>query len=84
MNINHNLNLVVLVGRVVMAIIAIATLFVSCSSRYKSVYTDDVQVYEFEFEGHTYLEFEGCGIVHDPVCEKCKNQISYVESSKEK
>ena len=27
MNINHNLNLVVLVGRVVMAIIAIATLF---------------------------------------------------------
>lgn len=74
MNINHNLNLVVLVGGVVMAIIAIATLFVSCSSRYKSVYTDDVQVYEFEFEGHTYLEFGGCGIIHDPECEKCKNR----------
>lgn len=66
MNINHNLNLVVLVGRVVMAIIAIATLFVSCTNNYKSVYTDDVQVYEFEFEG--------CGIVHDPECKKCKNQ----------
>ena len=74
MNINHNLSLVVLVGRVVMAIIAIATLFVSCSSRYKSVYTDDIQVYEFEFEGHTYLEFEGCGIVHAPDCELCKNR----------
>lgn len=72
MNINHNLNLVVLVGRVVMAIIAIATLFVSCTNNYKSVYTDDVQVYEFE--GHTYLEFEGCGIVHDPDCELCKNR----------
>ena len=57
MNVNHNLSLVVLVGRVVMAIIAIATLFVSCTNNYKSVYTEDVQVYEFEFEGHTYLEF---------------------------
>lgn len=74
MNVNHNLNLVVLVGGVVMAIIAIATLFVSCKSDYKSVYTDDVQVYEFEFEWHTYLEFEGCGIVHDPECELCKNR----------
>lgn len=66
MNVNHNLSLVVLVGRVVMAIIAIATLFVSCKSNYKSVYTDDVQVYEFEFEG--------CGIVHNPDCELCKNR----------
>lgn len=74
MNINHNLSLVVLVGRVVMAIIAIATLFTSCTNNYKSVYTDDVQVYEFEFEGHTYLEFEGCGIVHDPNSQLCKNR----------
>ena len=66
MNINHNLNLVVLVGRVVMAIIAIATLFVFATARYKSVYTDDVQVYEFEFEG--------CGTVHNPDCELCKNR----------
>ena len=66
MNINHNLNLVVLVGRVVMAIIAIATLFVSCTNNYKSVYTDYIQVYEFEFEG--------CEIVHNPDCELCKNR----------
>ena len=72
MNINHNLNLVVLVGGVVMAIIAIATLL-SCTNNNKGV-DDDTPVYEFEFEGHTYLEFEGCGIVHDPECKKCKNR----------
>jgi hypothetical protein len=72
MNRNHNLNLVVLVGGVVMAIVAIATLFISCKSNYKGV-DEDTPVYEIEFEGHTYLEFEGCGIVHDPDCEKCKN-----------
>lgn len=73
MNRNHNLSLVVLVGGVVMAIIAIATLFASCTNNNKGV-DNDTPVYEFEFEGHTYLEFGGCGIVHDPDCEKCKNR----------
>lgn len=56
--------------RTMCAVIAIAmvALCTSCV-REKSTYTDDIEVYEFEFEGHTYLEFEGCGIVHDPDCE---------------
>lgn len=74
MNANHNFNIVVLVGGVVMAIVAIATLFVSCENDHESDCMDDISVYEFEFDGHTYLEFEGCGVAHDPDCELCKNR----------
>lgn len=53
----------------VVVAIAMTTLFVSCNEQ---EYEIECEVYEIEYEGHTYLYFDGCGIVHDPNCELCK------------
>lgn len=57
---------------IVMVVAIVATImFVSCTNYKGDEF--DTNVYEIEFEGHTYLHFEGCGIVHDPNCE-CKTK----------
>lgn len=57
--------------RIIFMVVAIVTTIVlsSCSNYRGDEF--DTNVCEIEFEGHTYLHFDGCGIVHDPDC-SCK------------
>ena len=55
---------------IVMVVAIVATvMFASCTNYRGDEF--DTNVYEMEFEGHTYLYFDDCGIVHDPDC-SCK------------
>ena len=52
--------------RIIFMVVAIVATILLVSCRGDEF---DTNVYEIEFEGHTYLHFDGCGVVHDPDCE---------------
>ena len=71
--------------RIIFIVVAIvSTIVLSSCSNYRGD-EFDTNVYEIEFEGHTCLHFDGCGVVHDRiVIVKPINNYNYEASSIER